>query len=690
MRQMLTNTAYFALALKLLTLTAAVTALYFQDLSMIFNDALYSEATNYILAIPLLLAYLVYRKRRMLNTAATYQPANQSKSTKQLTMLCGALLCTMAMILYWHGSSTFTPLEYHMYTLPVFAAGLTLLLFNFQTLRQAAFPIAFLLFLTPPPLEIMYGFGSTLAVISSEASSAIVRLLGVPATLSGEYGNPTVIITRPDQTRMSFTVDIACSGIYSLISFFIFAAFIAYITRDKTWKKTTIFLLGLPLIYLLNITRLTTIWILGYYYGEELALQVFHLLGGWILLFLGALILLTATEKLFKINIFTKTHQPPPCTYCIPQSTVTKNDFCFHCGRQLRHPKPKLDKTGVAKALAIILAVILLLSIQTPVFALTQGPAQLIVQTPSGEQGNTKILPQIPGYNLEFIYRDKSFEQTAKQDASLVYTYTPSNQTKDAVWVSVEAAQTRSSLHRWEACLITWPQTHGYTPKVTQNDLRDVQLLQNPPIIGRYFAFTYMNYNQTQLVLYWFETSFFNSNGTTQQKQVKVSLITYPEPQGNITEAENYLLPFGTAIASYWEPMKTWTQISLLLSGNSETLAVTTGALLAITILYQAILERRRRRGYADLYEKLSANKKLVFDAINQTKTTPTLQNITESYATLTNKPETPDTLYQKLDNAQETGLVEKRIASRDDMPIQTWKANFKQAKRNASSAQEN
>jgi len=55
-RQMMTNTAHLALALKLLTLTAVVTAVYFQDLSMIFNDALYSEATNYILAIPLLLA----------------------------------------------------------------------------------------------------------------------------------------------------------------------------------------------------------------------------------------------------------------------------------------------------------------------------------------------------------------------------------------------------------------------------------------------------------------------------------------------------------------------------------------------------------------------------------------------------------------------------------------------------------
>lgn len=78
MRQMLTNAAHLALALKLLTLTAAVIAVYFQDLSMIFNDALYSEATNYILAIPLLLAYLVYRK-----SSTSWHPWREWKAQNQ-------------------------------------------------------------------------------------------------------------------------------------------------------------------------------------------------------------------------------------------------------------------------------------------------------------------------------------------------------------------------------------------------------------------------------------------------------------------------------------------------------------------------------------------------------------------------------------------------------------------------------
>ena len=198
------------LAAKAATIAVAVIILYLQDLAIVFNDALNNEATSYILVVPILLVYLMYRKRKMLRAVMPTKPENQPRNTRHIPPLAGILLCIIAVILYWYGSYTFTPLEYHILTLPVFTAGLTLILFNTQTLRQALFPIGFLAFLTPPPSEILYGLGSTLSVISSEASTAIVNLFGIPATLTGEFGSPTIIVTRPDNTTMSFAVDIAC------------------------------------------------------------------------------------------------------------------------------------------------------------------------------------------------------------------------------------------------------------------------------------------------------------------------------------------------------------------------------------------------------------------------------------------------------------------------------------------------
>jgi exosortase len=661
----------FALALKASTIIVAVIAIYFQDLNLIFTDALYNESTSHILLIPLLLAYLVYRKRKMLRAAAPTQ-SRSTATPRYLATLSGILLCATAIVLYWYGSYTFTPLEYHVLTLPVFTAGLTLILFNPQTLRQLAFPIAFLFFLTPPPLEVTYGLGATLSVISSEASTAIVNLFGIPATLTGEYGTPTIMLTRPDNTTMSFAVDIACSGIYSLIGFLIFATFIAFIVRDKLWKKTLTFIMGFPLIYLLNIIRITIILLIGYQWGEQLALDIFHLLGGWILIFLGTLLLLAISEKILKTKVFTRRQNP--CPICSPLSSLSTETYCKSCGRILKFPQTRISKTDIAKIISLALAAFLLLSIQAPVFALTQSPAQILIQTPSGEQGNPSIFPEIPGYSLQFFYRDTGFEQTAKQDLSLIYVYT-SQEGKIPVWVALEIAQTRSSLHRWETCLITWPQTHGYQPKVTQLELEDTRILDNPPIIARYFGFQYLTDDETQLVLYWYESSIFTIHNATQQKHVKLSLITYPEKPEDVPNIKAQLLPIAKTIANYWQPIKTWALISMILSQQGITLAAATTAALAALVIFRVYKYQKTTTDNRRLYQKLSTSSQQLIDIIKKTQETtiPTLANIRETYEKTIHNTIAAAELEQKIIGLERTEIAKTTITSNGDEPTQTW-----------------
>jgi len=673
------HSSSIVLALKTLTILAATLMLFQQDLTIVFTDALQSEITNYMLVIPIIFVYVIYRKRKMLRAVVALESQNQPKSVRHIPTIAGIILCAAAITLYWYGSYTFTPLEYHMASLPIFVAGLTLILFNPQTLRQLAFPIAILYFLTPPPSETLYAAGSTLSVISSEASHTIVKALGVPSTLSGEYGNPTITITRPDGSAIPFVVDIACSGIYSLMGFLIFATFIAYITRDKTWKKAAIFLIGLPLIYALNIIRITTILLIGYHYGEQLALQIFHLLGGWTLIFLGTLLLLTITEKAFKTNIFLKPPPIQPCPKCNPAENP-KESFCPYCGRLLKYPKLNLKKQDIAKIATIALAVTLLLSIQAPVFALTEGPAQITIQTPKGEQGNTRLLPQMQGYKLEFVYRDKAFEERAKQDASLVYAYMPTDETKDPIYVAVEIASTLSSLHRWEACLITWPQTHGYQPKVTQLELKDVQILQNPPIIARWFAFQYTKTNQTQTVLYWYETATFTTNNTVQQKHVKISIIAYPKTTEEIPAIEGQMRKVAEAIANFWQPIKAWTQISLTISGNGLALTIASFTLLATTLVYQKLHRWKERKTTLKLYKKLNQQEiEPIIKAVQQAsiKMEPTTNEIAAYYQKITGRKIKTEVLSEKLRQTQKIGLIEKEITSKDDEPIAVWKSNI-------------
>ena len=658
-----------AIGIKTTTLIAATIALFSQDLTILFTDAIQSEITSHLLAIPFLLAFLIYRKRKMLRAVLPHQEENQSKEMKHLPLIAGALLTITAVLIYWYGSYTFTPLEHHMLALPIFVAGLTLILFNTQTVRQLAFPICYLIFLIPPPSEILYTLGSTLSTISSEASNAILNAFGIQSTIITEYNNPTIIVIRPDGSTMPFTVDIACSGIYSLIGFTIFATFIAYIIRDKPWKKLTIITIGLPLTYFLNIIRITTILALGYHYSEELALQIFHLLGGWILIFTGTIILLAISEKTLKTKIFTTSQNN--CMRCNLKKQLNEN-FCLKCGRILKPPKIMLNKADIAKLAAITLSIIMLSSIQAPVFALTQGPPIVMVNGEVSEE----ILPQVPGYTRHYLDRLMDFELKAKQDMSLWYLYAPLNEEKDPIQVTIEIASTRSSLHRWEVCLITWPITHGYQPRVTQIELKDIQLTQNPPIISRYFVFNNTSTGQIQAVLYWYETVTFQVSTTYQQKQVKISLIAEPWDMESLPHIENQLLNIAKNITNYWQPIKTWSQITMIISQNGATLAIVTTIVLMGTLILYALETKRQKRANTNAYQKLSKPNKQIVDAIIETEKTmtPTLEAIATTYQKITGKRISKEQLLKRLTEIETTNTIKSCVANRQDEPQQTWK----------------
>ncbi|NIT62165.1 MAG: hypothetical protein GWN00_40025, partial [Aliifodinibius sp.] len=182
-----------------------------------------------------------------------------SRSVIHIHEIVGALVCLLAIVIYLHGSYTFYPLEYHMISLPLFVAGTILIIFNAQTLRTLAFPIAFLLFLIPPPIQAVYTASTTLATFNSEAVYTILKTIGMPVSLTTQYGAPVILLESSEIMPSTFTIDIACAGIYSLIGFTIFAVFFAYIARGTVPKKSIIFLIGFPMIYVLNILRITTI-----------------------------------------------------------------------------------------------------------------------------------------------------------------------------------------------------------------------------------------------------------------------------------------------------------------------------------------------------------------------------------------------------------------------------------------------
>ena len=671
-----TPNSKIALGIKAAAIVLAALLIYIQDLTIVANEALRSELMSHILAVPFLFAYLTYRKRRML--MATVPLESSTTARKALYETIGAILCLSALLLYWYGSHTFNPLEYHMVSLPIFVAGLIITVFNLETLRVLAFPVAFLLSMVPIPLEFVHLAATTLTTASSETAYAILKASGLPVTLSSQYGVPIIMLTGPGTTPVTFAVDIACSDLYELTGFTVFAIFVAYIARATLPKKTIIFIAGFPLIYALNIARIVGVIILANQQGMQTAMQIFHLLGGWTLIFIGTTIFLTISEKILKIQLFTKKTNPPPCTYCNP-NPGNKETFCPACGKTPNPPTANLTKRDIAKIAVIALAAVFIANLQVPVFALTEGPAEINTQTLGGEQPPTQILPQIPQYETKFIYRDKRFEEIAKQDASLIYGYTPTETTTTKAWVAIEIAKTRSSLHRWEVCLITWPQTHGQQPKVTQTTLKDIQILDNPPVTARLFAFQDRSSGTTQIVLYWFENAYFNTGQNIEKEHVKMSLIAFANNPEDIPQIEQQLLSLAKPIVTYWQPIKTWSQINLLLSQNGTTLLTATIATLTAITTYKIIQDTTEKRSNKEIYQNLAIKvEKRIIQAVQETqKETATGTKIAQKYQELTRRTIGLETLAKKLEEAKEAGLIRQVIANVQDEPILTWKTHI-------------
>ncbi len=659
-----------AITAKSLVITFAVVALYFQDLSMVFSGALTDESTFHILSIPFIFAYLLYRKRKMFSASLTPNQVSKQPFQRNFGLLAGISLFAVSILTYWYGSYTFIPLEYHMVTLPLMAAGLILILFGLQTLKELIFPVAFLFFLTPPPSEILYGVGSALANLSAMVSNSFANLLGLNSALSSSNAGPVITIIRPDTTMLSFNVSVACSGIYSIIGFVIFAVFIAYITQGKLRNKLAILVMGIPLIIFLNIIRITIILAIGYNWGEELALQVFHTFGATVLMFIGTLILLAVTEKAFK--------KPPavlPCVACAPAPKSTVGQFCYSCGKLFQYPKINLNRIDLTKIAGVIIATILLVSIQAPVFALTEGPAEVMTQTPTGTQVNTDtaMFPTIPGYNVRYSYRDSAFEETSGNDAALVYVYSPTDETKPTVWVAVQIGSSSTSQHRWETCLINYPLSQGDQSQVVQLDLHDVQLQDNPPIKARYFAFQYKDTNQTQVVLYWYQTATFNNNGTSQTKSVMMSLVMYPS-SNEIEQSEAIEMPIAKAINEYWQPIKTWSTVSLAISENGLSLSMGAAAVLVALIIYALYLNRKEKLSLLTLYRKLPTQNQQLIQAVGTSKALST-QAVTTEFQKLSGASASEESILEKLNEAEAAGLVKKSLRNNRDNPGMLWQS---------------
>ena len=243
----------------------AIGIVYGNDLAIIANEVLQNEAYGHVLFFPFLVGILFYVKRDVIKASLLVNRYHKHSKTDYLNEALGGVICLAALLLYWYGSFTFYPLEFHIASLPFFIMGIVLMLSNPRTLVLLIFPILFIFFLVPLPATFLYTAGGALANFNTQISYNVLKLAGLPITLSTTYGSPTIQLLNASGQPMDFSVDVPCSGIYSLIAFTMFATFLLLISRTSAVKKGLIFLLGFLVFWILNLLRIIGIISVWYF-----------------------------------------------------------------------------------------------------------------------------------------------------------------------------------------------------------------------------------------------------------------------------------------------------------------------------------------------------------------------------------------------------------------------------------------
>ncbi len=560
---------FVPVALKFSLLLVIPLVTYFQDFGQVFNLALSDSEAQYVLLVPFVVAYFFYRRRRAFLLARENSP---------LHYLTGISLSLLALLVYVLGSYSFYSLQLHLLSLPIFVAGVTLLIFGADVLKLLVFPIALLTFMSPFPLFFMDALGGSL-MSSDGALAAAVLSPFMPIEIVYQ---PIVIISTATTAgeTIQFSLSAACSGIYSLTAFLFCAVVFGYLASGSIVKKVLYGVLAVVAAYFLNVFRIIVTIVLGRFFGLGIAVEFFHAVGGTVLAFIGTLILLTFGSKLLKLSFVQR--KAPVCLAC--KSTV--ETVCGKCGRIVQWPKMKINW----KRLAFILIFIVVCSdliVQASAVnynVVANSDESAINFNPStGELG---AFSNETGWTPAFMGRESS----AEDQLGLIYVgdyFLTKTNASDTIYAIFEISDLQSKFHTWEGCLNyqAYPITIEKITPVTLYD-KNTNIVNGEAIIANAPTL-----NQAINLVYWFDSLNLKTNGTVTNYAVKITLIRYTpniNNQTNTVAAEaaiNQLIALSQSYEDVWSQSKQQNSTFVVdLYKNSTAFTAVVVALLVVSV----------------------------------------------------------------------------------------------------------
>ena len=253
---------------------AAACILFLAPLVRFVRYALGNDNSSHTILIPAICAWILYLERDRI-----FASLGSDRLWTGVFLAAGGVAAAFAR---WARMSELNQLSAYVLALILLWAGGFAFFFGRSALRNARFPLIFLLLTIPIPDFLLDHAIYFLQRGSAETAAVLFDLTGVPVLREGFVFH---------LARVSIEVARECSGIRSSLALLILAILVARFYLNTFWKQAVLVLVGLFVMVLKNGVRIVTLTLLATYVDPGFLYGNLHREGGVAFFLLGLVLL---------------------------------------------------------------------------------------------------------------------------------------------------------------------------------------------------------------------------------------------------------------------------------------------------------------------------------------------------------------------------------------------------------------
>jgi exosortase/archaeosortase family protein len=180
-------------------------------------------------------------------------------------------------------------------TLPLYVAGLVVLLFGVRRAWALKAPIAFLLLAWPVPYTIF--LAGAMGWFTDVTAQAVGMVTNVVPLARPSPTDPTLLFVGTGPALFSVSISSACAGVNGLVGFLLVGTAMLYLVRGPLARRIAWLAFGLGLVFVLNVLRIVAILAVGVTLGQEAAFEVLHPVAGMVVFNVGVVAMVMLVRR---------------------------------------------------------------------------------------------------------------------------------------------------------------------------------------------------------------------------------------------------------------------------------------------------------------------------------------------------------------------------------------------------------